>query len=1293
MGKSICIFHDETLEKNLRGTADTDVEQLKTRFQSAGFDVFLTDADELPGILQRRAADLLLIDCGTAFPADAVDPLKAFCRAGGKLITVGGYAFYKIVSDSFEADPVRRCISVASEKETSAAWELTLTDASAEIGGPMAGILSNVRGFSGFDAGETMVVKFWMKTEKICGGSAALHLRYYQGDILLLDHAMSASGEGWQYVFGRVPTPLGTDRIVLSAGLEQASGKVFFDGLHIGIDHYTRVYDCDFEGDLSRWERKGDAVFAVEPREKEYYLSSTFADNVEDNAYFRADSIPLFDLEARIRDAVSVTPAPDQILFGEDSVLQGTFSGWSAIAPTGAEAARWQPLLLCKDPAGTTRGYAGAMIRCFDASLRPERSGNSCWEDYPGFCAAFFGITSEDLFAHPALAEGLVKTAEALLSAPYFVRIRNRYDCYRPGEQASIEGLVSDREFSGRVRVTLSDESGNLVESGECAAGESFAYAFAISDFADDFYRITCELLSEDGRPLDRISTGFVVWQQRTIDAGPHLVCRDNLYYIHHGEGTPEKAVFGTGVDDITGRIRTGAIGPLELREEFIRRRDLGLCVYEALDNVRNYPTDPEGRERYLRTHDAVIALACKYDQIYMMGLAIGDNVACSEEQIEQSAAGIREVAARYRDNRNIIYYINGDFFCRLNEETIPVLQPVFTRFLQERYPDDATLAEAWGEPGLTRAEAKLVGNWPDGSCYADRKAQDYNFFRYSLQNRWITPLTQAVHGVDASLPCTSEYYETPKFSVDIPRAINNHDISNIGCFCHFSEFSQRLAYADQRFAGKGFGIGEYGKRGHALYRYTDCEYMRYFPQEEVLDTTAHYLNGAYAMGANHCHLWCYIDFPDMNFPWGIIHADNTPRDLAYWVRNFNFMAHQNEAVDTPAEVALILPDNTRSAASRKYQGGHYAAIKAISVLQHIHGRIMTLNECNLVIPKEIRVIFYPVAFNPPQKVFEQLCAWVKEGGVLYVSGDISGDGDFYGKSAAGGLVDGRLEELVALRCRRRNYIGLDYPAERTLYTLNGAGNRLGCPYLCADVLDSDRTSIIAADSSGNGVIFESVYGKGRVIFNADPSEAFFCGESVREDKALYRYVLASAGISTVEPESDTVEEIKFFELPLKNGGRIVNFSNISEQSGEFVFEGRNVFEQRPLRAQMLRENAAGEVTGLLCDGRFSREGRVLVENTAYAYILSCDGKPLGTSEQIVVLPQRSGRVTIANEAVSRLVVGQVEGGKFVEISRREIDRAEFEVKEQERNYIFLLCASGEEEMESLVTETLVHLS
>lgn len=1298
MGKSICIFHDETLEKNPRGGGKTDFPRLKNRFFEAGFEVIGADRFGLTGILRDKKPSVLLIDSESAFPSEAVEPLKAYCREGGKLITIGGYAFYKIVSDSFESDGVRRCISVSSKEKTTACFELCLTDESEELGGPMAGIFGNVKGFSGFDSGETMVVKFWMKSENVEGGGGAVHLRFFKGDELLLDRPMSASGEGWQYVFGRVPTPLGTDKITISAGLDNSSGKASFDSLHIGVDHYTRVYDCDFEGDLSGWERKGEAEFKVEPREKEYYLSSAFADNVEDFAFFRSDSIPLFDLEAEIKDAVSITPAPDQTFFGENAVLKGDFSGWSAITVTGDESARLQPLLLCRDRAGVLRGYAGALVRCFKEGVRPERADLNCWgientswRDYPGFSAAFFGITSADIFESDELLTGLVKTAEALAETPYIAKIQNRYDCYRTNERAEISGVVSSPDFSGRVRLLLIDEEGETVETAEKEIGGSFGFCFETTDFKDDFYKITCELFGNDGTLLDKMSTGFVVWQEKTIANGPRLTLKNNFYYIDHGEGTQEKAVFATGVDDLASRTRTGAVSPLALKGEFIRRRDLGICVYEALDNVRNFPKNPEARERHLRGHDAVVALACKYDQIYMMGLAIGDNIACSDEQIAESAFGIRAAAERYRNNRNIIYYLNGDFYCRLNEETIPVLEPVFNRFLKERYPTDEALSEAWGER-VTRASARLEGNWPDGKCYSDRKAQDYNFFRYYLQNRWITPLTEAVHGVDKTLPCTSEYYETPKFSVDLPRSINNHDISNIGCFSHFSEFSQRLAYADQRFSGKGFGIGEYGKRGHELYRYTDCEYMRYFPQNEVLDTTAHYLNGAYAMGANHCHLWCYIDLPDANFPWGIIRADNAPRDLAYWVRNLNFMTRQNEAVDMPCETALILPDNTRSAASRKYQGGHYAAIKAISTLQHLCGRLMTLNECNLVIPKEVRVIFYPVAFNPPQRVFDMLCDWVKEGGTLYVSGDISGDGDFFGKSAVGGLVEGRLEKLLSIRALKRNYTGLDFPKERISYSIEGETERRGLPHLNAEIIDKERTTAVASTKNGGGVIFKSSFGKGQVVFNSDPSEAFFCGETIAEDKALYRYVMKLSGVDFSEPVSSDVEDVKIFELPLKDGGRVVNFSNVSEKSGEFAFEGKNVFEQRPLRAQTLRENGKGEVTGLLCEGKYSRNGRLIVENNAYAYILSCDKKALSESLRVAVLPQGSGLVSIADSKAEILISGQVEEGKFVEISRKHIKNVRFEVEEAERNCVFLLCAEGDEEaFEAEVEKTIIN--
>lgn len=44
-------------------------------------------------VFSRATTDLLVIPCGSAFPAAAADALKAYLKAGGSFLSTGGYAF------------------------------------------------------------------------------------------------------------------------------------------------------------------------------------------------------------------------------------------------------------------------------------------------------------------------------------------------------------------------------------------------------------------------------------------------------------------------------------------------------------------------------------------------------------------------------------------------------------------------------------------------------------------------------------------------------------------------------------------------------------------------------------------------------------------------------------------------------------------------------------------------------------------------------------------------------------------------------------------------------------------------------------------------------------------------------------------------------------------------------------------------------------------------------------------------------------------------------------------------
>lgn len=74
--------------------------------------------------------------------------------------------------------------------------------------------------------------------------------------------------------------------------------------------------------------------------------------------------------------------------------------------------------------------------------------------------------------------------------------------------------------FRAGARLLLIDEEGETVETAEKEIGGSFGFCFETTDFKDDFYKITCELFGNDGTLLDKMSTGFVVWQEKTIANG-----------------------------------------------------------------------------------------------------------------------------------------------------------------------------------------------------------------------------------------------------------------------------------------------------------------------------------------------------------------------------------------------------------------------------------------------------------------------------------------------------------------------------------------------------------------------------------------------------------------------------------------------------------------------------------------------------------------------------------------------------------------------------------------------------
>ena len=349
-----------------------------------------------------------------------------------------------------------------------------------------------------------------------------------------------------------------------------------------------------------------------------------------------------------------------------------------------------------------------------------------------------------------------------------------------------------------------------------------------------------------------------------------------------------------------------------------------------------------------------MVQLAQKYQQVYFAGLLIGDNVAAGDAELAQQAAWCRDFAHRFAPTPGLIYYLNGDLRCQLNDAVTPQLN----QFLQQRYGSDERLREAWGEQApaqpLGQIPAEDFNDW--GYSWEDGQVSDLNRFRAALIRRWSEALIRGIREVDSRHPTSSEFYQLPHQGVDIPAAIDGLDLCNFGYFdkpgADLARFPAICKYNDQRARGKSVGPGEYGVKTHPAWGDgQDYGYHITRTPEQAASlflAIAHYSLG---LGASRIHNWCWKDSAHRVFPWGMVYpCDEVPKDIAYVHRNQSLLFRHFAPVYREPNVYVLTADNHRLG------GGKWQVIEGIlksidlALATHVDN-LGTLNEDGLPSP------------------------------------------------------------------------------------------------------------------------------------------------------------------------------------------------------------------------------------------------------------------------------------------------------------------------------------------------------
>jgi len=1236
--------------------ATVSPDSLERMLQQAGLKPVRMNGRELGEATRfnQQQFDVVILPYGPAFPLPAADNFRKFLRDGGKFLALGGYAFDDLLE--WTTNGWQRPRPPAWPGVAQVLWRHRLPADALRDRGRLT--------YSGF-----------LKARSVRGsGMAYLAVYQYAADGRITewqDICKVRGSQDWkeyQYTFRVHPQ---SRTVELHAGLFQCSGVAWFDDLRLTDAEGRSIVTSGFEEPLNpdgpaedQWQRSNPAFCEVQSEVRhagERALQATLHYALppeerlntrhgipEDGLTVEPTQLGVFQPDYLLERVRFARPADDQVILDPGWRLELPLEGYAAAGVTGFEDARWVPLLNGYDRYGRLRGAAGAMLRHYAGT-------------YAGSSWAFFGVTNRNLFAEsdPASAEALVRLVRALAGDTYVAWLVPDRGCYREGEEVELLARVAD---NGRrdvnLRLTLQIYEGEpvgldapptdrlraeLTTNLTLNARQSREVAFAWNPAAlpADFYYVRGQLW-KGATEIDRIASGLVVQHANTIASGPRLDLRDN--YLRLGQ----RPMFLFGTDDWAYVFNTQRETPLQWLRDMRLRRDLGVQIYENLQfgALPPFTSESDGarREQMLRQVDGVVQLAQKHQQVYFAGLLVGYNTAPGDAELASQRAFCRDFAQRYAGVPGLIHYLNGDLRCQLTDQ----VAPHWNTFLRERYGTTANLRAAWGQRAVPEELGAIpVEEYNDwGQAWDDVRIRDLNQFRAWLIRRWHTTLVAGIREADPSHPTSSEFYQLPHQGVDLLAAMDGLDLANFGYFdkpgADLARFPAICKYNDQRARGKSVGPGEYGVKTHPAWGDgKDYGYHLTRTREQAMELflgIAHYSLG---LGASRLHNWCWKDSAHHVFPWGMVYpCDGVPKDVAYAHRNQSLLFRHFAPVYREPDTYVLTADDHRLG------GGKWQVIEGLlksfdlALATHVEN-LGTLNEQGLQIPKAARVLFWPLPFCPTDQTYATVLNWVRQGGCLYLSGDISFD-DLRRRSRTN-----RLEELCGVR-----FIAERYPNIQVNPT-----NAADQPCIQVEPIASQ---VLAAAPDGSVLLVENRLGQGHVLFSPDPVELHAVADRRERDLALYRRVLDRGGVKPlgIEPNDPRIQVFRVpTHEPVGRGGAELPASEAAAHPHPaheravprgFVYVLFNTDESEPARTVTLTDcqppltltvarrrpallwcDGAGAIRAVEAHGACQAGTDLIVSDRTRGIVLALDGEDLRRSRAVLLMPLETGTVRL----------------------------------------------------------------
>ncbi len=920
-------------------------------------------------------------------------------------------------------------------------------------------------------------------------------------------------------------------------------------GSFVSIGGYPFDEPCSLEGE--RWIRGSILIPASEidkPQRAIANINTRYGAH-GDTMKLEPTQIGFCDPSFILQRTASAITSPDQDWFTADWRLEGKTEGPAAVAMTGSNSpvfprvhGRYIPLIQAQDAFGRQRGPMAAVVL---NHAGPFKGSN--W-------AAFTATNVKLLDGSQSVIDNLfVELCERLLAPAYLIRSWCDKPCALPGETVKLEAAVC-RQAGEPLRFLV---DGKPIPS----QGDTATWTIPADDQAD-FHAFTVQLL-KDGKVIDHLDNGFSVWNKRAIAQGIDLKLKDNYFDING------KPTFFTGANTTGMMWFSHNENPLVWKKDFQAMRDFGINFLRILhfSPFSRRPVDFKYSSKLLdqqpeltrRQTDAIVQIAQQNQVAIFLSLHDWIPLDISDEDLEYQANWNKFWVGRYKEVPGIFYDVQNEPSTSLGNAE--VLMPLLKKFLAERYGSVEAAQSAWqasgSEPTL---DFKLTAKGWD-----DLKVRDLEQFRMFVFRRWTDANMASIKEPDPDALGTVGHHQGIT-QCDKYDGMDTQDFANVHHYGALTDMRAIIKMLDRRFDGKSITLGEFGSaiahRARTSGRWGDTE----------KESVNHYLSVGHCclgMGVSFMGNWSWKDFQDCVFPWGINHADLTPKAVLEAYRNLAILFRNVRPKYISPKLFYVIPDGFRQGPNINQIHDNLKA--GVDELLKLNVPFGVINEWAIDrLPKSATALVWPLAYGAKDETFQAMASFVDNGGALLITGDPRFGYD---------RKPNRPERLKRLK------------------------------------LSTDMPPRAFTDVSAWPAPIQS----GRVLWQAAPAESRR-GAGLRE---LYRrFVDDVASVPRLKLDNED-GAVLAFDVPLHDG-KAMTFVNFAGEAREVKLPGIQL-QLAGGRTGFLQWNSDGDLVAFNVQGDLKLSGRKTILGCSDAAFVSLDDRDLAKSSQILAIPFGQG--------------------------------------------------------------------